>query len=297
MSETDGTPGADGVTAGRILREAREAYGLHVDTLAANLKVPVRKIQALEEDRYDEMPDAVFLRALASSMCRTLKIDPQPVLDRLPQTEHPRLAQDADGINKPFRAPGVGPKQAALQQVSRPVVLIVVALLLATAAVVFLPTSTRDAPAPKTATAVEPAMPGTVTSAPAEPAAGGAVPVQPLTASPSAAAPAPASGPAAGASAPLSAAAPAASAASAPMPASGVVTFRTRGSSWIQVTDANGTAVLRKLMEAGETAGASGALPLSITIGSVEQTEVQVRGKPFNLGPVSRDNVARFEVK
>jgi hypothetical protein len=26
-------------------------------------------------------------------------------------------------------------------------------------------------------------------------------------------------------------------------------------------------------------------------------TEVQVRGQPFDLGPVSRDNVARFEVR
>jgi cytoskeleton protein RodZ len=89
----------------------------------------------------------------------------------------------------------------------------------------------------------------------------------------------------------------AASANAAAVPAQGTVTFRTRGTSWIQVTDAHGTPVLRKLMEAGETAGASGALPLAVTIGSVEQTEVQVRGKPFNLGPVSRDNVARFEVK
>ena len=81
------------------------------------------------------------------------------------------------------------------------------------------------------------------------------------------------------------------------MPAKGIVTFRTRGNSWIQVTDASGTTVFRRLMAAGETAGASGALPLAVTIGSVEQTEVQVRGKPFNLGPVSHDNVARFEVK
>ena len=58
-----------------------------------------------------------------------------------------------------------------------------------------------------------------------------------------------------------------------------------------------GTTVLRKLMEPGESAGASGTLPLSVTIGSVEVTEVQVRGKPYNLAPVSRDNVARFEVK
>ncbi|MDB5859049.1 MAG: hypothetical protein JWQ76_2738, partial [Ramlibacter sp.] len=101
--------------------------------------------------------------------------------------------------------------------------------------------------------------------------------------------------PAAAAAALAPAAASAASAAA--LPAKGIVTFHTRGSSWIQVTDANGSPVFRRLMQPGETAGASGALPLTVTIGSVEQTEVQVRGKPFNLGPVSRDNVARFEVK
>ena len=82
---------ADGVTAGMLLRHAREAAGLHVDTLAANLKVPVRKLEALEEDRYDLLPDATFARALASSVCRTLKVDAQPVLERLPQGAQPSL--------------------------------------------------------------------------------------------------------------------------------------------------------------------------------------------------------------
>jgi cytoskeleton protein RodZ len=91
----------------------------------------------------------------------------------------------------------------------------------------------------------------------------------------------------------------AAAAAAAPqVTASGpIVSFRTKGPSWIQVTDATGATVLRKLMEPGESATASGTLPLSVTVGSVETTEVQVRGKPYNLAPVSKDNVARFEVK
>ncbi|HYE38489.1 MAG TPA: helix-turn-helix transcriptional regulator, partial [Ramlibacter sp.] len=66
MSDTAAGQGiaTDGVTAGALLRDAREAAGLHVATLAANLKVPVRKLEALEEDRYDLLPDAVFVRAL-----------------------------------------------------------------------------------------------------------------------------------------------------------------------------------------------------------------------------------------
>ena len=100
-----------------MLRQAREALGLHVAALAVALKVPVRKLEALEEDRYDQLPDAVFVRALASSVCRTLKIDPQPVLDRLPQTAKPRLINDRDGINTPFRAPSENGQTVGQQEV------------------------------------------------------------------------------------------------------------------------------------------------------------------------------------
>ena len=100
------------------------------------------------------------------------------------------------------------------------------------------------------------------------------------------------------AAAPASAAAAAASQpASAAVATTGIVVFRTRGPSWIQVTDAGGATVLRRLMTAGETAGASGKLPLAVTVGSVTQTEVTVRGNPYDLAPLSRDNVARFQVQ
>ena len=73
--------------------------------------------------------------------------------------------------------------------------------------------------------------------------------------------------------------------------------FRTKGPSWIEVTDAKGVVALRRILEAGETVGASGAMPLAVIIGSANATDVQVRGKSYDLSPVSRDNVARFEVK
>src|SRR5687768_6625101 len=114
-------PVADGVTAGALLRRAREATGLHIATLAVSLKVPVRKLEALEADRYEELSDAVFVRALASSVCRTLKIDPQPVLERLPRTAQPRLVQEGEGLNAPFHAPSDGPGPHWMDQVSRPV--------------------------------------------------------------------------------------------------------------------------------------------------------------------------------
>ena len=91
-------------------------------------------------------------------------------------------------------------------------------------------------------------------------------------------------------------------AASAPVPlaasqAEGIVVFKVKAQSWIQVTDGKGNVALRKLLAAGESASATGALPLTVTVGSVSATRVEVRGQPFDLAALARDNVARFEVK
>src|SRR5690349_7533028 len=117
MNDPTPVPEGDGVTAGMLLRQAREAAGLHVASLAGIMKVPIPRLEALEEDRYEELPDIAFARALASSICRTLKVDPAPVMERLPQKPRPSLARSEGGINEPFRAPGDGPAPGLLQQV------------------------------------------------------------------------------------------------------------------------------------------------------------------------------------
>jgi len=279
----------DGVTAGMLLRHARESAGLHVAALAVSLKVPVRKLEALEEDRYEMLTDVVFVRALASSICRTLKIDPQPVLDRLPQSTAPRLARDIDSINATFRAPNDAPPPSWRHQLTRPVFLVVFGLLLAALVVVLLPARQQES---TMAEVTPPPMPGSpvatltvdpaVSVVPADPAATAVVsPVvlEPVAQAPVADAPAPDPAPA-----------PA-------VAVSSTVIFKAKAPSWVEVTDAKGVVAVRKVLEAGEAAGASGAMPLRVTIGKVDSTEVQVRGKPFDLVPVSRDNVARFEVK
>ena len=321
-----GQPAAnDTLTAGDLLHRAREAAGLHVGALAVALKVPVRKIEALENDRLDELPDAVFVRALASTICRTLKIDPQPVLDRLPQTAAPRLLHSGDGLNTTFRAPGDGTAPGLLDQLTKPVFLAVFALLLGALVLVFLPLVREDSQlatatnsllaisspqqAAPPAAAVE-AAPVANVARPAADAAPPAVPAVDVAMAAPAAAAASAPGVAA---APGRALAAASAAGPGPSPAAGgdpatvadepaataegIVVFRTRDTSWVEVTDAKGVVAVRRLLGAGEAAGASGALPLQVTIGRVDATDVQVRGKPFDLRPVSRDNVARFEVK
>ena len=47
----DTPPGPAGTSAGGLLRQAREAAGVHIGALSVALKVPVRKLEALESDR------------------------------------------------------------------------------------------------------------------------------------------------------------------------------------------------------------------------------------------------------
>lgn len=304
-------------TAGALLRQAREAAGIDLPSLALALKVSVKKLEALEADRYEQLPDAVFVRALASSICRALKIDPAPALALLPQSRMPRLDYDEAGLNTPFHTPGDVAKTPFLDRLSRPMVLAALAVLLGTLVLIFFPSTEQRAEigaivastpvAPTQAPAVAPAP----QPAPAAPEVAAAPPPAPVVAKPAPARPAPVA--AAPVVTPRETAPPArpaavsteaetADAAEAPaprkkLPSTGVVVFKTREASWIEVTDGNGAVQLSRMIEPGDPVGASGPLPLSVTIGRADVTEVTVRGKPFPLDEVTRGGVARFEVK
>jgi cytoskeleton protein RodZ len=299
MSDVAEAPAAVQVSAGTLLRRAREAVGLHVAALAVSLKVPVRKLEALEDDRYDEIGDTVFLRALAASVCRTLKVDAQPILERLPQTSTPRLVPAGERLNTPFRAPSDAAPPSWVDKLRQPVPLAVMALLLGAVVIALVPIRRQEA-ASTAANAAAPAP--AVAAAASEPQAAFSPATDASQAGQAAAAPAAVAPPAIAAAADnpaqppsQSAAAPAATAAAEP--ASGIVVVRAKGDSWVEIVDAKGAAPVRKVMATGESVGASGVLPLRVTIGKVDHIEVQVRGQPFDLKPVSRDNVARFQVK
>ncbi|MFZ2648648.1 MAG: helix-turn-helix domain-containing protein, partial [Burkholderiaceae bacterium] len=150
-------------SAGALLRAARENLGLPVEELAALLKVTSRRVELLEADRFDQLPDPVFVRALAQTMCRTLKIDPAPVLALLPQTPSRQLDQFSVGLNAPFHQ---GPAQVAPDNWGRLALPFIGAgglLVAATLLVYFFPvsweTTAKVSPRPVPA-ASAPAVPG-----------------------------------------------------------------------------------------------------------------------------------------
>jgi cytoskeleton protein RodZ len=308
-------------SAGQLLREAREAQGLHVAALAVSLKVPVKKLEALEADRLDELPDAVFVRALASSVCRALKIHPTPVLEKLPQLNTRVLAQADGGVNVAFRTRSDGAAPSALSQLNRPVVFGVLALLLAAIVLMLFPDfKARTVPSVLPGSPASVNVPANGNSAGVSMGSGvnvAATPVQdavdtatavfspsslpvnesvtlptlsvtPALSTPSVSSPT------------LTISTPSAAEAAA-LPSDSVVVFTATGETWIEVRNANGKIILQRTLQSGERAGAgpsTGRLPFSVTVGRANLTQVTVRDKAFDLAPVSsKDAVARFQVK
>lgn len=271
-----------------LLRAARESAGLHIAALAAALKVPVRKLEALEAGRYNELPDLTFARALASSACRHLKIDPAPILEQIPQGVAPELGHSRHAINAPFK-PASDPAPAnPLSWLSRPALLAAIVLLLGALVIVFLPRAqdpqAADAGGETVVTPVEPVAaeePGvaaeTVESSAASPA-GVALTV-----------PVPEAVPAA--SAPLS------PAPRVPVAAGSLLTIAATGDSWIEVTNGAGSVVVQRMLKAGDAVDFSSAPPYTVVLGRAESAQVTVRGRPFDVNAIARNNVARFEVK
>ena len=307
-----------GPTAGALLRDARESAGVHIAALAVTLKVPVRKLEALEQDRFDLLPDAVFARALAASVCRTLKLDAATVLERLPRTSTPKLSYPTTRSSTPFRSSGYGSSSGTSfrAQLSRPAVLTGIVFLLGALVLIFLPAKKPDAVSgtPETEGALvtgesPKGLPAILTKAGASLADSSKFV---LSARQTGEAVAPVSAAATGGllvtdsitsttleSAQVLLSTPAAALGDPALHAAvaGIVTFRAQSQSWVEVTDAKGTVVLRRTLAAGELVGATGALPLTAVVGRADATQVQVRGQAFDLSAVTKDNVARFEVK
>jgi cytoskeleton protein RodZ len=100
-------------TAGALLRQSREAQGFKLDVLAQALRVSPAKLEALEADRLDELPDAMFARALTLAVCRQLKVDPAPVLALLPGQDVSRLApKNERGLDFPLDRPSFLPQSS-----------------------------------------------------------------------------------------------------------------------------------------------------------------------------------------
>jgi len=276
--QVDSKPSVNGLTAGALLRQAREKAGMHLGMLSVALKVPVRKLTALEADQYNALSGPVFVRALANSVCRHLQIDATPILALLPPASH-RLELMHPGLgssqNESFWALGRRHILANRQFLFLALVMMLLIALVAWSP--SWPTSSARADLPVTEVQTDLAPAGTtVTSVISVPATTNAL-VQDAA----------------------KAKAKAVQSQTNLKPDGRAIDLVIKGKSdaWVEVKNSAGALVFNQLVKTGETHHIQSEMVLSVVIGFAEGVDVEVRGKAFDLTPFNRGSVARFEVK
>ena len=307
----DASAASEARNAGAMLRAARERQGLHIAALAAAIKVPQSKLEALEAGRYEELTDATFVRALAQSVCRVLKIEAKPVLDLMPSARTSALDRVEPVRRTPFHDKPGREEPSEPRVWHQPMFWVVAVLLVAAGAFVLWPQHTEGLtawlaklPGLASSDAPKASAPAPVVNAPTAPVA--QAPAAPTAAAAStpdtvAVEPAPAPAPVAPATTPVVTetvhSAPAPAVAAAVDTPAGVAVVRASEPSWVEAQDARGNVLLSRTLQPGESVGLDGALPLRLVIGNASSTEVTMRGKRVTLGAPNRDNVVKVELR
>ena len=75
------TPQATNV--GKALRDARIARGISLEDASARLKYSARQIQALEDERWEQLPTGVSLRGMIRNYAKLVGADLEPIVAAL----------------------------------------------------------------------------------------------------------------------------------------------------------------------------------------------------------------------
>lgn len=287
----------NGQKAGAMLEASRRARGLDLGALAAQLKVPVARLEALEAGNWQLLPSGPYARGLATAVCRALQMDAGPVLAAMPGAQGVTLDRVAQGINQPFRG------DARPGTLRSPWLWLALVLIAGVTAVLLLGPLPgwqwlQAAAPPDTPAAVDTSEPVTTGGPPATPLSSASVPV-----------PSPASALAPSAQASTAALAvpaeptaltstPAASV-PAPVMATGLASVRIAATqaSWVNLTDARGREVLSRLVVAGEALDMNAEAPVRLTLGNAPGVSLRWRGQDQDLSAYAKLRVARLELQ
>ena len=267
-------------SSGKLLRQARQASGLKLTELASSLKVSVEKLEALESDDFSVFPDVVFMRALAASVCRSLGVDSISVLALMPNSAQARLPLDQESVNT----------NLSYKSKNKSFLFFVIGSVFLLISVLFFISKKIDDHYYSLNSSID-YFKGIFFSIDS-----GSFELNSLDYS-------------GGKNLSnedqktiliendrkeksevnnkIS---------DSKEKYSDGIFFRARNSSWIEVKNKEGVIVLQRTLMAGESIEVSDKFPLFVIVGRADMTDVFVRGLPFDLISLSRNNVARFEV-
>jgi cytoskeleton protein RodZ len=287
---TDGVAAASVTGVGQELAAAREARGLALADVAQQLKFAPRQLEALEQEQFAALPGATFARGMVRSYARLLKLDPEPLLQRVAgHFEVPDSNRLAARYHQPVPFSDGARKSTFVYLGLSAGVLVLVG------AVAYEWHQERLAAGKPKDTAVAKA-------APKEPKPRAApVPVQ-AAAAPVAAAPENSKSVIAVAVPPPPALVPEKPKVIAPekpkalAPGPHRLVVRTDGEAWIEIKDSADRMLVSSLNPPGSERVVRGKPPYSLVIGNASNVTVFYDDKPIDLAPHTRQDVARLTV-
>jgi len=266
---------------GQELAAAREARGLALADVAQQLKFAPRQLEALEQEHFELLPGATFARGMVRSYARLLKLDPEPLVQRIAgRIEIPDSNRLAARYHQPV------PFSDSARRSTFVYLAVSLGVLVLVGGVAYEWHQERTAAA-KRATTIAKAKPA---PREAKPAPREAKPRQ------AAAAPVPVQQAAAPVVQEKTAVQEKTVVAAPPAPRSGAhrLVVRTEGEAWIEIKDSADRMLISSLNPPGSERVVRGRPPYSLVIGNASQVSVTYDGKPVDLAPHTRQEVARF---
>ncbi|MBI3144914.1 MAG: helix-turn-helix domain-containing protein [Pseudogulbenkiania sp.] len=277
-------PEHDGV--GATLKAAREAAGLSLGEVADRLKLSLKQLEAIEEDRFEVLPGPAFVRGFVRNYARFLGVDAAPLMARL-ETRFPSAVKEATNLIKDAAPSSLArDDDDAPAPQGRRAILLVLTVILAAAAFWFARPGTEPASDEANPDLAPMLTEQQVASAPA----GEELPKE---------ASAPVVVPAPQAPAPIVAPAPQASAPSAAQQpdADGKIRLAARHDAWVSVVDGSGKKLVFETLKAGSDKEVAGQPPFKLTVGNASQVDVSFNGQPVPMTGKIRGTTARLELK
>ncbi len=296
--KTESASDALAPSPGRRLRQAREAMGMEVATVAEQLHLSKAMVQALEEENYEALPARVFVRGYYRNFARLVGVPEDIVLEEFGQL----CPEGEDCSVPPAVAQGIRKEIHSNHGLVRLATWLIVIALLTMFGLWWK--SYLDKKAPVDAPVVQ-----TETAPAAE-----------MEKSPAAAAPSPAVVQApkpvvrpetveepqetvadAPAAEVASSEPPVASQASSP-PEEAVqqvvapprVLLSFRGDCWVDVRDSSRSFKLVGRRQAGDVFELKGEAPYKMVLGNARNVSITIDGSPFDLAPYTKGNVAKL---
>ena len=261
---------------GAALKQAREQQGLAIDDVAQQLKFAPRQIESLEHERFERLPGPTIARGMVRNYARLLKLDPEPLLERMGAREAaaPQPAKRESALRPPVPFSD-GARRSTIVYAG-----FSIGLLVLVGAVAYEWQQEKATPqfvAPAQPQRPEPVQP-VAAAAPAQPA-----PLEEKHVEP----------------APPMVVTLDKTAVEKPLPPGmhRVVLRVTAEEAWLEVRDNAGRSLISSLNPAGTERSVRGRAPLELVIGNPEHVTLTHNGKPVDLTPYTKVGVARLTLQ